>query len=51
MSQPNPGEARKHLSGVDYSCAKDDLVRHACGVGTTRFFATFPIAPTTGRMP
>ncbi|EID52433.1 DUF2795 domain-containing protein [Saccharomonospora xinjiangensis] len=29
MSQPNPIDMQKYLSGVDYPCAKEDLVRHA----------------------
>ncbi|WP_019813462.1 DUF2795 domain-containing protein [Saccharomonospora saliphila] len=29
MSQPNPIQMQKYLSGVDYPCSRDDLVRHA----------------------
>ncbi|WP_024874160.1 DUF2795 domain-containing protein [Saccharomonospora piscinae] len=29
MSQPNPIRLQSFLSGVDYPCSRDDLVRHA----------------------
>lgn len=29
MPQPNPIRLQKFLSGVDYPCSRDELVRHA----------------------